>query len=428
MMRGYRHSKEIIYEMSQCSEFRRILDSKPSASVHGTAILLAALLAIAVTWSWLAKADLVVVAHGRIRPPGDATRVFVGSDTRLLGRVISVEFVEGQQVSEGQVLLRLSSQLIDSEIARHEIEMEAARDELDGIEKLTFLLEQEYQAEQEKTHVELQAEVRKVNATKARRASKIRQARAQVAESGRNAERYRVLVEKEVVPEAVYEMHAAKYQSDLEALRTAELPVEEGAIEILSSNERLIRRNHQVRLAEMAARRALKNSEVRAAQEDLAGLALRRKNAEILAPVDGVIVAGRVKVGDVLDAGQPVVEIAEVDALHFEVNVRSDQIAYVSLGQLARVKFTALDHQDYGAALGRVVFVAPDSRAANSMKRDGQGFAYAVRIRLDDEYLASGKNFGELKLGMVGAAEIIAGRERIFNIFTKKLRYTISLG
>ena len=75
-------------------------------------------------------------------------------DTRLLGRVTAVEFVEGQRVHKGRVLIRLDAQLIDNEIARHQKAIQAAREELDRIEHLDLLLNQEYQAAQAKAEAE----------------------------------------------------------------------------------------------------------------------------------------------------------------------------------------------------------------------------------------------------------------------------------
>ncbi len=422
------HAKQTVFDINQCSEFRQTLDANPPAAVHATTLLLSLLIGIAVAWSALTQADLVVVARGRIRPTSNPTQVFVASDTRLLGRVTAVEFTEGERVEKGQVLIRLDAQLIENEISRNQKAMQAARAELDRIEHLDLLLQQEYQAAQAKAEAELQTAIRKIEAAHKRRDSAICQAQTDVAQARSQAERHRLLAEKKAVSEAAYEDHATKYKQAREKLRIAQLPVEDGEIEVLTRNQQVIERDYQVRLGELDARRVRKNGEIRAAEEELASLTLRKKNAEILAPTDGMVVAGKIHVGDVLESGKAVVEIAQVDGFHFEVNVTSKQIGNLSVGQPARIKFTAFDHQEYGTAAGRIVFVSPDSIAANSTVQPTQDFAYAVRIRLENERVTKGAKSGALKLGMGGVAEIIAARESLLKIFTKNLRNTISFG
>ena len=58
----------VIRDLADCSEFRQTLLSRPPRVVHGTALLLIALLAVALTWSVVTRADEVVGAPGRIRP------------------------------------------------------------------------------------------------------------------------------------------------------------------------------------------------------------------------------------------------------------------------------------------------------------------------------------------------------------------------
>src|SRR5262245_65440156 len=55
--------KEIL-DLSACTEFRQTLQARPPRIVHGTVLLLTSLLASAVAWAALTKADLVVRASG----------------------------------------------------------------------------------------------------------------------------------------------------------------------------------------------------------------------------------------------------------------------------------------------------------------------------------------------------------------------------
>ncbi len=57
-----------IADLSECTEFRQTIQARPPRVVFGTMILLVVLLAAAVIWAAVTKADLVVVAQGRVRP------------------------------------------------------------------------------------------------------------------------------------------------------------------------------------------------------------------------------------------------------------------------------------------------------------------------------------------------------------------------
>src|SRR5262249_60418246 len=57
-----------VLDLAACTEFRQTLQARPPRLVHGTALLLGALLAAALTWSAVTEADLVVRAPRPVRP------------------------------------------------------------------------------------------------------------------------------------------------------------------------------------------------------------------------------------------------------------------------------------------------------------------------------------------------------------------------
>jgi hypothetical protein len=129
-------------------------------------------------------------------------------------------------------------------------------------------------------------------------------------------------------------------------------------------------------------------------------------------------------VGDILERGKPVVEIAEQRGYRFEVVVPSDEVGHLRLGMPARIKLDAYDYQRYGTAAGTVTFIAPDSDVPT-----GRGTTtYLVRIDLASEELGTGDFRARIKLGMAGQADIVTGHESLLMLLVKKMRQTISLG
>ena len=131
-------------------------------------------------------------------------------------------------------------------------------------------------------------------------------------------------------------------------------------------------------------------AEVEALRIELANLELEREQAVIRAPMDGVVTTGDVKVGDILEPGKPVVEIAEQEGFRFEAAVPSEEVGHLRVGMPARIKLDAYDYQRYGTVAGTVVFLSPDSGVPT-----GQGTAtYLVRIELAGDELAAGSSAG----------------------------------
>src|SRR5262249_33928442 len=138
-------------DLAQCSRFRQTLLARPPRVVHGTALLLAALLASALTWGALTRAALVVRAGGRVRPVATPKKVFSGARGEVLsatqgGRVLEVRFREGQQVRHGDVLLRLDTERLDHEIARRRRTLRTLEEELARGERLRRLTALQYAA------------------------------------------------------------------------------------------------------------------------------------------------------------------------------------------------------------------------------------------------------------------------------------------
>src|SRR6202041_1928910 len=97
------------------------------------------------------------------------------------------------------------------------------------------------------------------------------------------------------------------------------------------------------------------------ARSELANLELEQQQAVLIAPVDGVVTEGDVKVGDLIGPGQRVLEIAEQKGFRFEVLVPSNEVGNLRLGMPVRIKLDAFDFQKYGTLTGTVSYISPDS-------------------------------------------------------------------
>jgi HlyD family secretion protein len=204
----------------------------------------------------------------------------------------------------------------------------------------------------------------------------------------------------------------------------ARLLVDTGKVEVVRRALTLTEKDYAVRRQELDTKRSLKQADVAALRIELANLELARRQAVIRAPIDGIVTAGDIKVGDFLERGKLVVEIAEQQGFRFEAAVPSEDMGQLQVGMPARIKLDAYDYQRYGTVAGTVVFLSPDSGTGDGHKPA----TYLVKIALAATELGRGELRGQVKLGMAGQVDIVTGQEHLLTLFVKKIRQSISLG
>jgi HlyD family secretion protein len=418
---------DTILDLAHCTEFRQSVEARPPRVVHGTVWLLGAMLAAALAWAALTRADLVVRAPGLVRPVTTPYKVFAGANGETLsatpgGRVVAVHFREGDEVSAGQVLVELETAQLDNEIAKVRRTIKAGEDELAKLDQQQVYLEKQIEAEKEKDKAVLTQAQSKVDKAKRDQVTNINLAKeekegAQYEEetlrrSGRGAS-------AGDLQKARQRVHVAEQK-----LRHAQDPVDESEIEVARRALKLTADNSELRKNDLARQKVTRQGEVDAARLELDKLEQQRQQATVRARVAGVVTAGDVKVGDILERGRPMAEIAEQKGFAFEVSVPSEEVGRLRVGMPVRVKLDAFDYQRYGTATGTVRSISADS----SVPQGGKAVLYVVKIDVDGDEVGRGQFRGQIKLGMAGQAEIVTGQETLLSLFLKKIRQSISLG
>jgi multidrug resistance efflux pump len=340
------------------------------------------------------------------------------------GRVLEVHFREGDAVRRGDVLLRLDAGRLDNEIAKRRRAVRAGEEELAQLARLDELSARQFEAARAKAVAELAQTQEAVRQAKERQAVDVRLARVELESAQDEEARLRRLVGQQAAAAADLVKGAARLREAKERLERARLSVDEGQVEVLRRALAVGEQDHALRGAELVLRQGAKQAEVEAARLELANLELERQHAVLRAPLDGIVTAGDVKVGDLLEAGKPVVEIAAQAGFRFEMAVPSEEVGRLRVGMPARVKLDAYDYQRYGTASGTVCFIAPDSSIADGR----QATSYLVRIELAGEEVGRGDLRGRVKLGMAGQAEVVTERESLLTLLLKRIRQSISLG
>jgi HlyD family secretion protein len=199
--------------------------------------------------------------------------------------------------------------------------------------------------------------------------------------------------------------------------------VDEGRVRVAQQALPLLERDYAVKRRELELKRTAKRGEIEASRSKLAGMELERKQADIRAPIDGVVTQGEVKVGDLLEPSKAVVEIAPQEGFLFEAAVPSEEVGRLEVGMPARVKLDAYDFQRYGTLGGTVCFLSPDSGVGEGKPRA----VYMVRIALEGDEVGQGEFRGKAKLGMAGQVDVVTGQESLLALLVKWIRQSISL-
>ncbi|HEY7726978.1 MAG TPA: efflux RND transporter periplasmic adaptor subunit [Candidatus Eisenbacteria bacterium] len=136
-----------------------------------------------------------------------------------------------------------------------------------------------------------------------------------------------------------------------------------------------------------------------AARDAAAGLEYARateRDLRLTARVSGVVVTPRVeeRVGEHLDQGDALCEIARLDPVHVEVRLAEGDVGSIREGRRARIKVLAYPDRLFE---GRVIRVAPQGEA-----EPGKSASFVVSVECRNEHLA-------LLSGMTGRAKLDAG-------------------
>lgn len=112
---------EISMNLSEITDSREVMESKPYPMVVYFIYILLSILAISLTWMFFSEIDVVVKGSGMVRPDAGVSIV----NNKLTGRVAETNLTEGKIVKKGDLLfsimhdgLMATQNLLATEIAK----------------------------------------------------------------------------------------------------------------------------------------------------------------------------------------------------------------------------------------------------------------------------------------------------------------------
>jgi membrane fusion protein (multidrug efflux system) len=305
---------------------------------------------------------------------------------RVRGTVQEILVEDNQQVEEGAVLVHLDPTDYEVAVARAEADVAAAEAALaaarSGVPITTTTTASRVrgaEAEVARAHAAADAAAAKLEAARAR----LREAEANATRTARDLERMRELLAKDEVAEQQFdtaEAAAIATEATVEAaratIREAEHAREQAANAVLQAEAELRAARtapDQVAVTESQAKAA-------AARLEQARAALRQARLDlsytvVKAPSAGVVSKKSAEAGQIVQPGQPLLALVDLDDIWVTANFKETQLKRIRPGQEVRISVDAYDRSYRGrvdsiaAATGaRFSLLPPENASGNYVK------------------------------------------------------------
>ena len=414
--------------------------SLSAAAVHRTpryviavVLVIGLFVAVAIAWMNWAKIDVVIRGAGKVSPASQVQKI-----QSLEGGIIEeILVIEGQTVNAGQPLIKISDVAFSSSFEENrllylELLARSSRLEAEAFDR-KFVPNEEvgteapqlirserslYDSNKQQLKETLGVLEERIN----QQQSALREAESKQKQLNKTLQLVkkeidikRPLKDRGIISEVEFlqlQQRENEIESEIEAARLS-VPRIRSTIEEARFNRQKEKLDFQNK-----AKKELNevNAEIGRIRETQTALQDRVKRTTLRSPVNGIVQQLYTNtIGGVISPGSNIVDIVpQEDSLLVELRIKPADIAYVNVGQFARLKFSAYDFAIHGSLQGIVTFVSADTIT----NEDGESF-FLVRVKPSKSFL--GVKSGELpiKIGMTAEADIITDKKTILSYLTE---------
>ena len=414
--------------------------SLSAAVVHRTpryliaiVLIMTLFVATAILWMSWAKIDVVIRGSGKVSPASQVQNI-----QSLEGGIISEILVrEGQAVTTGQSLIKISdvafsgsfeeNRLLSLELQARasrlnaeafdtpfEADLEVVQEAPDLVKSEKSLYESNRRQLEETLNI-LEEKISQQQSALREAESKQKQLKKSLDLVQQEIEIKKPLKDRGIISEVDFlqlQQREAEFEGELNAVKLS-IPRINSTIEEARNNLEKERLDFQNK-----AKRELNevNAEIGRIAEAQTVLQDRVRRTTLRSPVNGIIQRLYINtIGGVVSPGSNIVDIIPLeDALLVELKIKPADIAYVHVGQLARLKFSAYDFAIHGSLQGIVTFVSADTITND----EGVSF-FLVRIKPSKGFLGAKSGELPIKVGMTAEADIITDKKTILSYLTE---------
>jgi membrane fusion protein, adhesin transport system len=135
----------------------------------------------------------------------------------------------------------------------------------------------------------------------------------------------------------------------------------------------------------------------------------------VYAPTAGTIKNIKFNKGSVLRMGEEIMQLTP-EATGFEFRIKPADVGFVTTGQDVNIKIDAFDYSIYGSLKGKIIYISPDTIDENLKQNEAP--YYRIKVETGDYKY-------KVLPGMTATADIIIGKNTIWNYLTKPLTKTL---
>jgi len=414
--------------------------SLSAAAVHRTprylmsvVMIFALFVVAAIVWMKWAQIDVVIRGSGKVSPASQVQNI-----QSLEGGIISeIMVAEGQSVETGQSLIKISDVAFSSSFEENRLlylELLARSSRLSAeafgrdfkpepevSEEAPHLVKSEKslfdsnQAQLKETLNGLEEKISQQKSALLEAQSKQRQLKKSLDLVKKEIKIKQPLKERGIISEVEFlqlQQRENEFEGEIEAARLS-VPRIKSTIEEARFNKQKEKLNFQNN-----AKKELNevNSEISRIKETQTALQDRVKRTTLRSPVNGIVQRLYINtIGGVISPGNNILDIVpQEDSLLVELKIRPADIAYVNVGQFARLKFSAYDFAIHGSLQGIVTFVSADTITND----EGESF-FLVRVKPNKPFLGAKSGELPIKIGMTAEADIITAKKTILSYLTE---------
>lgn len=424
-----------------------ILASEPSKYMRAMILLLVGLLLVALGWSFIGRADVIVTATGVLSPESDVRRFYAPVE----GELVDIYVTEGTPVSAGDVLARINARGVIEVAAAAldaDLKLTDAQRDFDRFPARRTLMERQAEALQSRIDVEQKLHERRVleGVTKLaeRHKAKLAEARGSVEiareerrRTGAEAAKLRRLagtaggggISKRQIAEAASAAAQARTAYSVADAQLGELDYKlsaeyaEATAALDASEHKLTEMRLDYELAVDEIDKESNRVKMRLESTKLAAEAARRITFDnidednfltVLAPISGVVTElSATQQGDKIQPHTPLGGIAPEEARPIvKTEIAERDRAFLREGLSVKLKFSAFPYARYGFIEGTLVYISPTTVRSEA---DG-GPVYKGHVRLaTQEFTIDGAQF-PLRYGMLATAEMVVRKRRLIDL------------
>jgi adhesin transport system membrane fusion protein len=379
-------------------------------------------------WAALTKLDRTVRGHGRVIATSQLQIV-----SNLEGGVVeAINVKTGQQVKAGQELVRLDRTATGAELGSGEASANALGMKIARLSAEVAGREPSYPAPADQAAASQLMIERSLHSSRMQELNSLANAgQARVAQASRSVQEaaaaydarvtardarrqelnlIRPRVEKGIEPRLSLMQAESAYAVAVSEAAAAAAAVSRARSAVAEAQSAMNQQRQDWR--SLAANElATAQAEYSARRSALPALAERAARTVVRAPLPGRV--NRVlitTVGSAVGPGAPLVEIVpSEETLLVETMVRPQDIAFVRMGQKAKVSISAYDPSIYGSLQGVVTAISPD---ATMNEKTGESF-YIVQVRTNKNALLHNGKTLPIGTGMVADVSLLGDKRTV---------------